>query len=185
MVTLTWCTLCLHACQVRVTVGESGLCCPCVMYFKPWLTPLCVDSALGLVLFHCCCFFIFFIETFWDALSYCRGKVFVRSRSCTECVKPTEPTPTSDGDPAEPWTALNALKKVDVWHSGVDSACVCWLERSCCTVTASEWSGCDRLFQAVWILQCNPSLKTVNKNLLNKWTVPDVVAAVGERGEWG
>ena len=40
-------------------------------------------------------------------------------------------------------------------------------------------------FQAVWILQCNPSLKTVNKNLLNKWTVPDVVAAVGERGEWG
>ena len=41
--------------------------------------------------------------------------------------------------------------------------------------------GCFKL----WILQCNPSLKTVNKNLLNKWTVPDVVAAVGERGEWG
>ena len=27
------CTLYLHACQVRVTAGDSGLCC-CVMYFE-------------------------------------------------------------------------------------------------------------------------------------------------------
>ena len=30
---------CVHACQVRVTVGDSGLCCcTCVTYFKRWLT---------------------------------------------------------------------------------------------------------------------------------------------------
>ena len=34
----------LHACQVRVTVGDSGLCCTCVTYFEHQLTPLCVDS---------------------------------------------------------------------------------------------------------------------------------------------
>ena len=38
------CTLHLHACQVRVTVGDSGLCCTCVTYFEHQLTPLCVDS---------------------------------------------------------------------------------------------------------------------------------------------
>ena len=45
------CTLYLHACQVRVTVGDSGLCCPCVTYFKCWLTPLWVDSAWFWALF--------------------------------------------------------------------------------------------------------------------------------------
>ena len=54
------CILYLHAGQVRVTVGDtglycrtcvtyfvgdSGLCCVCVMYFECWLTPLCVDSS--------------------------------------------------------------------------------------------------------------------------------------------
>ena len=40
------CTLYLHACQMRVTIGDSGLCCcTCIMYFECWLTPLCVDSA--------------------------------------------------------------------------------------------------------------------------------------------
>ena len=35
------CTLYLHACQVRVTVGDSGLCCCiCVMYIERQLTPL-------------------------------------------------------------------------------------------------------------------------------------------------
>ena len=38
-------TLYLHACQVRVTVGDSGLCCTCVTYFERLLTPLSVDSA--------------------------------------------------------------------------------------------------------------------------------------------
>ena len=39
------CTLCLLACQVRVTVGDSGLCWWfCVMAFKCQLTPLCVVS---------------------------------------------------------------------------------------------------------------------------------------------
>ena len=52
-------TLYLHACQVRVTVGNSGLCCcTCVMYFEHQfccctcgryferqLTPLCVDAS--------------------------------------------------------------------------------------------------------------------------------------------
>ena len=34
-------TLYLHACQVRVTVGDSGLCCCiCVTYFECQLTPL-------------------------------------------------------------------------------------------------------------------------------------------------
>ena len=27
-------TLYLHACQVRVTVGDSALCCTCVTYFE-------------------------------------------------------------------------------------------------------------------------------------------------------
>ena len=31
----SFCTLYLHACQVRVTVGDSGLCCcACVTYFE-------------------------------------------------------------------------------------------------------------------------------------------------------
>ena len=38
------CTLYLHACQARFTVGDSGLCCcTCVAYFEWQLTPLCVD----------------------------------------------------------------------------------------------------------------------------------------------
>ena len=37
------CTLYLHACQVRVIIGESGLCCTCVTYFERWLTPLNVE----------------------------------------------------------------------------------------------------------------------------------------------
>ena len=38
----------LPTCQVRVTVGDSGLCCcTCVRYFEHWLTPLCVDSSDG------------------------------------------------------------------------------------------------------------------------------------------
>ena len=46
---LRWnlCSLYLHACQVRVTVGDSCLCCcTCVMYFKCQLTPLCVNWGL-------------------------------------------------------------------------------------------------------------------------------------------
>ena len=43
------CTLYLHACQVRVTIGDSGLCCcGCVMYFERQWTPLRVDSACAL-----------------------------------------------------------------------------------------------------------------------------------------
>ena len=44
-----WWSLCtLNACQVRVTVGESGLCCcTCVTSFERWLTPLCVVSILS------------------------------------------------------------------------------------------------------------------------------------------
>ena len=50
-------TLYLHACRVRVPIGDSGLCCyACVMYFECKSTPLLVDSAwtLGLVLFQIC-----------------------------------------------------------------------------------------------------------------------------------
>ena len=44
----SWCTFYLHASQVRVTVGDSGLCCSvCVMSFECWLTPLAVDFKLG------------------------------------------------------------------------------------------------------------------------------------------
>ena len=43
-------TLYLHACQVRVTVGDSGLCCcVCVTSFKCYWMPLCVDSDLSVV----------------------------------------------------------------------------------------------------------------------------------------
>ena len=38
----------LLACQVRVTVGDSGLCCVCVASFDHLLTPLCADSAHAL-----------------------------------------------------------------------------------------------------------------------------------------
>ena len=39
------CTLYLHTCQVRITVGDSGLCCSvCVTSLGRSLTPLCVDS---------------------------------------------------------------------------------------------------------------------------------------------
>ena len=42
----------LHACQVRDTVGDSGLCCwVCVTSFKHWLTPLCVEFTFFLILF--------------------------------------------------------------------------------------------------------------------------------------
>ena len=38
------CTLYLLACQVRVTVGDSGLCCVCLTSFERFsVTPLCVD----------------------------------------------------------------------------------------------------------------------------------------------
>ena len=41
-------TLYLCACQVRVTVGDSGLCsCVCVRYFKRQLTPLWVVTVSG------------------------------------------------------------------------------------------------------------------------------------------
>ena len=42
------CTLYLHVCQVRVTVGDSGLCCcACDTYLERQLTPLCVDYDVG------------------------------------------------------------------------------------------------------------------------------------------
>ena len=36
----------LHACQVRVTISDSGLCCcTCVTYFERYfLNPFCFDS---------------------------------------------------------------------------------------------------------------------------------------------
>ena len=34
-------TLYLLACQVRVHVGDLGLCCVCVVSFECWLSPLC------------------------------------------------------------------------------------------------------------------------------------------------
>ena len=41
-------TLYLHACQVRVTVGDSGLCCcTCVTYFELWLAPFCVALSIS------------------------------------------------------------------------------------------------------------------------------------------
>ena len=44
----------LLACQVRVTVGDSGLCyCTCVTCFERSLTPLCVDSARALWVSFC------------------------------------------------------------------------------------------------------------------------------------
>ena len=39
-------TLYLHACQVRVTLGDSGLCCcACATSVEPKLTPLCLGFA--------------------------------------------------------------------------------------------------------------------------------------------
>ena len=49
-----FCTVYLHTCQVRVTIGDSGLCCcTCAMDFECTLTPVCVDS-----------FFVFFYVRF-------------------------------------------------------------------------------------------------------------------------
>ena len=46
---MSLCTLCLHACQVRFTEGDSGICCcTCVEYFERWWTPLLVDSEQAL-----------------------------------------------------------------------------------------------------------------------------------------
>ena len=44
---MSLCTLHLHAIQVTA-VGDSRLCCPCVVCFKCWLAPLCVDAAQAL-----------------------------------------------------------------------------------------------------------------------------------------
>ena len=50
------CTWYLHACQVRVTVGYSGLCCTCLTSFERQLTPLFVNSvwAIWASLFPIC-----------------------------------------------------------------------------------------------------------------------------------
>ena len=45
---LSLCTLCLYACQVRITVGDSGPCSACVTSFEHRLTPLCIDSTRAL-----------------------------------------------------------------------------------------------------------------------------------------
>ena len=49
------CTLYLLSCQVRVTIGDSSLCCVCTAAFEYWLTPLFVYSIL------LCCLFFFFL----------------------------------------------------------------------------------------------------------------------------
>ena len=49
------CTLYLHMCQVRVILGDSGLCCICVTPFKTLMNSLVCwfcRSALGLILFQ-------------------------------------------------------------------------------------------------------------------------------------
>ena len=56
-------TLYLHACQVTVTVGDSGLsCCTCVTSFVALINSLvcsfCASGALGLVLFQICSYLI-------------------------------------------------------------------------------------------------------------------------------
>ena len=47
------CTLYSNACQVLVTISDSGFCCcacPCVTSFEHELTPLCVDSYSKVIL---------------------------------------------------------------------------------------------------------------------------------------
>ena len=59
-------TLYLHACQERVTAGDSGLCCcTCVTYFERQLTPLCIDSARALWASFC-----FQIDDKWKLSAY-------------------------------------------------------------------------------------------------------------------
>ena len=42
----------LHTCQVRVTVGDSGLCCcTCVTYFECELTPLFVYYNINIIIY--------------------------------------------------------------------------------------------------------------------------------------
>ena len=43
------CTLYLHACQVRVTVGDSGLHCTCGAYFERWCCMLIQDISYKLL----------------------------------------------------------------------------------------------------------------------------------------
>ena len=65
---LCWslCTLYLHACQVRVTVGDSGLCCcNCVTSFGRWLIPP----------FFLFLFFFFFFSFFFHLLLYILSQI--------------------------------------------------------------------------------------------------------------
>ena len=65
----SWCTLYWLVCQVRVTTGDSGLCCcVCVMSFKHWLTP----SHVLLISF-------FFNANCNAVVCLCDGKVCVTS----------------------------------------------------------------------------------------------------------
>ena len=59
------CTLYLHACQVGVTVGDSGLCCcTCVTCFEHKITPLCVNPA-SFIIGDCQFAHSFIAQLFW------------------------------------------------------------------------------------------------------------------------
>ena len=49
----------LHACQVRVSIGDSGLCCICITHFQCLLTPLFVGSVQALWASFCFRFEVF------------------------------------------------------------------------------------------------------------------------------
>ena len=70
----SFCTLYLHACQLRVTIGNSGLCCcTCVTYFERRLTSLLVDSASALWALLCFRFVFyqyFFTKCIWMFVEY-------------------------------------------------------------------------------------------------------------------
>ena len=54
LVEFMYLVLILHACQVRVTGGDSGLCCcVCVTSFERYLTPLSVATARALCASFC------------------------------------------------------------------------------------------------------------------------------------
>ena len=77
------CTCYLLACQVRVTVGDSGLCCFCFCdVFRVQINSLVCwfcTSALGLVLFHSLCTYTTGVSCFRCKLVYVHNLCFLFS----------------------------------------------------------------------------------------------------------
>ena len=113
-------TLYLHACQVRGTVGDLGLCgCVCVTSFECWLPSLCVDSA-GISVWASFCFIFFMFLGHYRCKSPARihftqnSKVSISGHMCYEAGRVSRPLNVSC------WgfrSSCSFFKVVNVWHT--------------------------------------------------------------------